>query len=133
MENPDQTQEAYDLARGHIAAAKEGGELGLNLSPRNFDFDGKTYAGDERFAHLTTLPPEIAELTARQGLSLANTQVADIAPLAGLTALQTLDLESTQVVGIALLAKLEELRDLSRGHPDESSVRSLLSEAESAD
>jgi len=48
MENP--AQEAHDLARERIAAAKAGGERALCLSTREFNFGGKPYPGDERFA-----------------------------------------------------------------------------------
>ena len=94
MENPE--QEAHDLARKRIAAAKADGERVLCLSTNGFNFDDKTYPGDERFDHLTALPPEIAGLATLQWLKLSGTQVTDIAPLAGLTALRTLDLVALQ-------------------------------------
>ncbi len=96
MKTPEQAQEAHDLARERIAEAKAGGERGLSLSPQGFDLDGKIYPGDERFDHLTALPPEIAGLATLQWLKLSGTQVTDIAPLAGLTALRTLDLVALQ-------------------------------------
>ncbi len=77
------------------------GERGLCLSPQQVVFRAKAYPSDERFAHLTALPPEIAGLTALQTLFLQDTQVADIASLAGLTALQTLWLQDTKVADIS--------------------------------
>ena len=112
MENPQQAQAAHDLAQKRIAAAKAGSERVLCLSPVTLVINGKTYPGDKRFEHLTTLPSEIAGLTALQKLALQDTQVAGIAPLAGLTALETLNLDSTQVADIAPLAGLIALQTL---------------------
>ncbi len=111
MENPE--QQAHDLARERIAAAKAGSERALCLSPYDLKFDGKTYPGDKRLKHLTTLPPEIAGLTALQTLWLQETQVADIAPLARLTALHVLYLGGTKVADIAPLTGMTALHVLN--------------------
>jgi hypothetical protein len=51
-------------------------------------------SADEGFADLDRLPPEIGDLTRLRGLSLSNTRVADLSPLAGLTGLLSLSLDS---------------------------------------
>ncbi len=61
---------------------------------------------------INQLPQGIVELTALQSLDLYDTQVSDLAPLAGLTALQILDLSSTQVSDLAPLAGLTTLQFL---------------------
>ncbi len=114
MENPGQAQaqEAHELARERIAAAKENGERVLNLSAYEVDFDGKTYPGDKRFEHLASLPPEIAGLTALQSLGLEGTQIAGIKPLAKLEELS--DLRFSNIPACAAdpkLAKLSEIED----------------------
>ena len=69
-------------------------------------------SGRQGFKHLTSLPPDIANLTALTSLNLSRTQVSDIAPLAGLTASTGLDLDDTQVSDIAHLAGLTALTRL---------------------
>ncbi len=113
MKSP--AQEAHDLALERIVAAKESGEQALCLSPREFNFGGKPYPGDERFEHLTALPLEITGLTALQSLNVSVTQVADITPLAGLTALQKIELHDTQFADISPLAGLTALQTIALG------------------
>ena len=87
---------AYARAEQAISEAGKNGTATLSLS------------GDD-FKHLTTQPPDIANLTALNSLGLNGTQVSDIAPLAGLTALTSLDLDGTQVSDLSPLLKLTQL------------------------
>jgi len=87
---------AYARAEQAISEAGKSGVATLSLS-------------DDDFKHLTTLPPDIANLTALTSLTLWGTQVSDIAPLAGLTALTHLDLGGMQVSDLSPLLKLTQL------------------------
>ncbi|MEM7270715.1 MAG: leucine-rich repeat domain-containing protein, partial [Pseudomonadota bacterium] len=95
-------EKAYAAAEKAIAKAKREGATELR-------FDG--LRGD-KWKALETLPPQIANLDKLETLDLSNTQVADIAPLAGLSALQELYLNRTQVADIAPLAGLSALQEL---------------------
>lgn len=106
--------EAYRLAESLIRNAKAMPWNVLILSGADIAVgEGDlTHRGDERLRHLTRLPPEIADLTALQELYLADTQVANVAPLAGLTSLNMLALDDTKVVDLSPLASLNWLRGL---------------------
>ena len=95
----DAAEQAYEAARAEIARVKA--TVGDTLY-----FDAEDYRA------LTTLPPEIAELTGLETLVLRNTQITDLAPLAGLTRLQTLVLRNTQITDLAPLAGLTGLKRL---------------------
>lgn len=92
--------EAYEFARQLIAEAKRTGAGVLS-------FDR------EETRALEVLPPEIGALEGVTWLHLANTQVADLAPLAGLTGIRTLLLDNTQVADLAPLAGLTGIAWLS--------------------
>ncbi|MEM9062145.1 MAG: leucine-rich repeat domain-containing protein [Pseudomonadota bacterium] len=94
---------AYEFARQKITEAKAEGATRLDLDLR---------VTDNKIRALTTLPPEIAELTALTELDLSNTQVSDLTALAGLSGLQTLYLNSTQVSDLTALAGLSGLQTL---------------------
>ncbi|MEL6478583.1 MAG: leucine-rich repeat domain-containing protein, partial [Pseudomonadota bacterium] len=106
---------AYALAEQLIAEAKAGNHACLNLSGLIFvrEFEGERRAGDEALRALTTLPPQIAELSTLRGLDLDNTQVADLTPLSPLTGLQELYLNNTQVADLTPLSPLTGLQELS--------------------
>ena len=88
--------EQFAEARCRIEEAKERGDINLDL-------------GELRIA---TLPPQIAGLTALEGLELTDTQVSDLTPIAGLTALESLELAGTQVSDLAPIAGLTDLQSL---------------------
>ncbi|MEL7000305.1 MAG: leucine-rich repeat domain-containing protein, partial [Pseudomonadota bacterium] len=88
---------AFDFARKKIIEAKSEGAQYLSLRPDVTD--NKTRA-------LTTLPPEIADLSGLQTLNLTGTQVSDLRALEGLSGLQELDLDDTQVSDLRALAGL---------------------------
>lgn len=94
---------AYELAKAKIAEAKRTGATELS-------FFG------EAFRALDRLPPEIGDLTGLQILNLSNTQITDLAPLAGLTGLQSLNLNSTMIADVTPLEKLKGLRFLWLTH-----------------
>jgi hypothetical protein len=81
------SDDAYERARAAIARTKAEGATRLDLS------------ADEGFADLDRLPPEIGDLTRLRGLSLSNTRVADLSPLAGLTGLPATARSSTMPSG----------------------------------
>jgi hypothetical protein len=85
--------------RGRDYKSEGGGGGGLS-----FDSD--------KFRALDRIPEQIAELTGLHALYLSNTQITDLAPLAGMTGLQTLSLSNTQITDFAPLAGLTELGDL---------------------
>lgn len=62
---------------------------------------------------LTGIPPELAELSAREWVDLSNTQITDLAPLATLKRLQTLLLSGTRIIDLAPLATLTGLQILT--------------------
>ena len=90
-------EQAYKIAQDRIVQAARKKENTLDLS-----IEG-----------LTTLPPEIATLTALEVLDLARTQVSDITPITHLTALEDLSLADTQVNDIAPIANLIALKGLN--------------------
>ena len=100
---------AYALAEDRIAEAKAGGHVYLNLSGSESErtFEGETRAGDEALRPLTTLPPQIADLTTLRRLDLDGTQVADLEPIRGMNGMQRLSLNDTQV------ADLEPIRGMN--------------------
>ena len=83
-------EKAYALAEDRIAEAKAGGHVYLNLSGYELvrTFEGETRAGDEALRNLTTLPPQIADLTTLRRLDLDGTQVADLDPIRGMNGMQ---------------------------------------------
>jgi internalin A len=94
-----EAEKAYEAAQKRVAEAKADGRHKL-------DFD------KEAFRALEALPPEIGELVELQVLDCDNTQVADLAPIAGMTALRTLGLSGTQVADLAPIAGMTALRTL---------------------
>ncbi len=66
--------------------------------------------------HLRRLPPKIALLTSLTGLSLADTAVVDLAPLANLASLQELQLSQTGVTDLAPIAGLTSLQTIELDH-----------------
>lgn len=90
---------AYELAQAKIAEAARSGVTELNFS-------------GEAFRALDRLPPEIGKLTGLQSLDLRNTQITDLAPLAGLTGLRRLNLFNTRITDLASLAGLTGLQVL---------------------
>ncbi|WP_373635765.1 leucine-rich repeat domain-containing protein [Yoonia sp. SS1-5] len=91
---------AYARAQKMIARAKQDG-----LDELDFDTH-ETHA-------LTTVPPEIADLTNLTGVDLSNTQVSDLSPIAGLTALTKLHLSNTPVTDLSAIAGLTGLTELN--------------------
>ncbi len=100
MSDTDEAAEAaYAAAERMIAEAKRSGAESLS-------FDNKlTHA-------LTRLPPAVADLDKLREFDLNNTQIADLAPLAGLTGLTVLRLDNTQIADLAPLAGLTGLTGL---------------------
>lgn len=90
---------AYARAEQAIKKASETGAIDLHLS-------------GEDFQNLTTLPPEVASLTALSDFMLSGTQVSDLNPLAGLNNLKTLDLRHSQVSDLSAISSLTALTDL---------------------
>lgn len=95
----DAAEKAFEAACAMTAQAKAEGWETLS-------FDS------EELRALTRLPDQIATLDRLKTLRLNNTQVADIAPLAGLTGLTVLSLNNTQVADITPLAGLTALISL---------------------
>lgn len=88
---------AFAKAQEEIAEAARTGAKALDFSDKDA---------------LDRLPPEIADLTGLQTLSLNNTQITDLAPLAGLTGVKVLNLDNTRVTDLAPLAGLTGLQAL---------------------
>ncbi len=86
-------EQAYKIAQGRIAEAARDEASYLDLS----------------IDDLTTLPPEISNLTALEALDLDYTQISDITPIANLTALQALFLMKTQVQDLRPILKRRTL------------------------
>jgi hypothetical protein len=107
------SDDAYERARAAIARTKAEGATRLDLS------------ADEGFADLDRLPPEIGDLTRLRGLSLSNTRVADLSPLAGLTGLLSLSLARTPVADLWPLAGLTALRRLDLDTTPAADLRPL--------
>jgi internalin A len=107
------SDDAYERARAAIARTKAEGATRLDLS------------ADEGFADLDRLPPEIGDLTRLRGLSLSNTRVADLSPLAGLTGLLSLSLARTPVADLSPLAGLTALRRLDLDTTPAADLRPL--------
>jgi internalin A len=82
----------------------------LNLGSGRFDEDGRFLhgIGPRPLKHID----QLSTLTALQFLSLADTEVSDLAPLSGLTALQSLDCTFTEVSDLAPLSRLTALQKL---------------------
>lgn len=95
----DAAEKAFEAACAMTAQAKAEGWETLS-------FDS------EELHALARLPDQIATLDRLKTLRLNNTQVADIAPLAGLTGLTVLSLNNTQVADITPLAGLTALISL---------------------
>lgn len=115
-------ERAYDAAVKEIRRVAGAGETTLDLNAEPYraldripdEITTLTALQSLSLAQtaVTDLAP-LAALTALQSLSLAETAVTDLAPLTGLTALHTLDLTETAVTNVAPLAKLSALRVLS--------------------
>lgn len=90
---------AYELAKAKIAEVSLTHSVGI-------DFSGGEYRALDR------IPPEIDELGWLQSLTLRNTQITDLAPLAGLTGLRSLNLSNTQITELATLAGITRLQSL---------------------
>lgn len=86
----------------------------LSLSP-HIDEDGR-YSRDHtpELAALDRIPSEIGRLNKLESLHLHDTQVADIAPLAGMQALEWLELSDTQVADLRPVAEIDKLIDGAR-------------------
>ena len=76
-------------------------------------------------AGLSTVGRLLAALGDVRALSLSETAVASLAPLAGLNALQSLDLSGTQVVDLKPLAGLAALQSLDVSGTDVASLEPL--------
>lgn len=100
MKSMSDVNEAYEAAQRLIAQALASGTDSLDLSVK------ETHA-------LTTLPPELADLTELTGLSLDNTQIIDLSPLVGMKRLSELWLGGTQVTDFNPLAEVVRLRALN--------------------
>ncbi|MEM8699597.1 MAG: leucine-rich repeat domain-containing protein [Pseudomonadota bacterium] len=107
-------EKAYALAETRIAEAKAGGHRYLNLSGDSVTvrYSDEARSGDAAFKHLTTLPPQLTELTQLRRLDLDYTQVSNLTPLNTLTGLQVLYLISTQVSDLTPLGALNGFREL---------------------
>jgi len=92
----DDAEEAYKAAKAEIAREKEKGGEYLSLDGKNFHA-------------LRKLPPEIMGLTGLKAVSLGNTQISDLVPLAAMTELQRLTLHKTQVSDLSPLSELTDL------------------------
>jgi Leucine-rich repeat (LRR) protein len=79
--------EAYEAAVEEIRRVRGAGETTL-------------YLNDERYRALDRIPQDIAILTALRGLSLDQTAVSDLAPLAGLAGLADLVLDGCPVADL---------------------------------
>ncbi len=93
-------EKAYQAAQQAIAEAKATGDTRVFLS------------GATDMNALTTLPPEIADLSGITQLLLDNTQVSDLTPLSALKGLSGLSLRGTQVSDLTLLSGLSGLTHL---------------------
>ncbi len=91
------------------------------VNDRNvLDLDtGQTHA-------LTTLPPEISDLAGIILLSLSNTQITDLAPLAEMTGIITLLLDNTQITDLTPLARMTGLATLWLDETQVTDLRPLL-------
>ncbi len=83
-------------------------------------------AYEETYA-LTTLPPEIADLTEVTSLNLANTQITDLTPIIGLVRIVGLFLDNTQVVDLTPIADLTRITWLRLDNSQVSDLRPMLS------
>lgn len=91
---------AYKAAVRLIAKAKRDG-----VDRQSFD--------TEAFRALEVLPPEIASLDKLRRLDLDNTQISDLAPLAGMAGMTRLSLNSTRITDLAPLAGMVGMTQLS--------------------
>ncbi len=91
-------EEAYQEAQRRIAGVKSTGETKLSLIA---------------LPKLTTLPPEIAELTALTSINLWGSAVGDVTLLAGLQALTSLNLWGTGKLDLRPLSGLTSLTSLN--------------------
>lgn len=87
---------AYEAAKREIARVAGKGEHSLDLSGTMFNA-------------LTQIPPQITMLTRLQTLHLNNTQITDLAPLAGLDQLRELAVANTMVIDLRPITKLGRL------------------------
>ncbi|MEL6219056.1 MAG: hypothetical protein AAFR79_11410 [Pseudomonadota bacterium] len=124
---PEQ-REAYELARERIAQAKASGATMLSLS--SFQAPGRAvdplWTGDPRFANLTTLPPEIADLSELRFLDLFDTQVSDLSPIAELSSLGWLAIGGSAVSDLSPLAGLKSLQTLLISHTKVADLSPLV-------
>jgi hypothetical protein len=95
LEKGGPADEQFATAQRRIQQTHEAGSKELNLSD---------------LSELSKLPPEISALTDLQYLSLYNTKVSDLAPIAGLVSLHALHLQSTQVSELSSIADLTTLQ-----------------------
>ncbi len=79
------------------------------------------------FGQLDTIPSGLSELDELRALSLDNTAIVEVAPLADLTGLDSLYLANTHVANIAPLAALTELRILDLRNTAASNFLALRS------
>ncbi|MEO0624355.1 MAG: hypothetical protein AAFU49_08115 [Pseudomonadota bacterium] len=106
---PEQ-RDAYELARERIAEAKASGASELSLdSLVTSDVVPRLFRGDPRFASLTTLPPEIADLSELRSLTLYHSEVSDLSPIAGLSSLRWLVLANSEISDLSPLVGLTSL------------------------
>lgn len=91
--------DAYTEAQRRIAEAKRTGSRALNLNV-------------PAARALEVLPPEISELPWLRVLSLSNTAISDLSPLARNVEISMLALRGTQVVSIEPISGMAELADL---------------------
>lgn len=120
-EMTSEQREAYELAREFIAEAKAKGATRLSLSSSVYDgvtsrllprLFPRLSQGERRFAQLTTLPPEIADLSELRSLDLFRTEVSDLSPISGLSSLQWLSIGGSAVSDLSPLAELTSLEQL---------------------
>lgn len=104
---------AFAEAERRIADAKATGATYLNLSGPHFDHTyPRLLSNGDNLKALVRLPDSLADLTGLKKLSLFETKVVDLAPLAKISGLATLDLSGTPVYNLAPLAKLPALERL---------------------
>jgi Leucine-rich repeat (LRR) protein len=109
----------YDCVRGRVekqgmSAEDDAYEAALKIIAEALEAGVQVAIFDSPICHaLTRIPPELSKLRALRQISLSNTQIADLAPLAGLTGLEIIDIDDTKVTDLAPLVELERLWHIS--------------------
>lgn len=103
--------EAYETAKDIILRAEKEWWPYVNLSPFH-QGDGEQRERFKVFSELTTLPPEIGQLSKCKVIELRGTKVADLSPLIGLSQLENISFSGIPACDIfPELSEIAEIKD----------------------